>query len=144
MRVGLHLLWDLARFLPQQYTKVSKQAMSSGSAHCRWPRTAEHDTTNPSISIPASARAVLAAMAPAAMHPSIPSFSMIVTKISIVDFGKSSKRTDDSNACWICTPTDLSSASYTVACLSAGPWNLCELNSHEWVLSASCKRRGQI
>jgi hypothetical protein len=54
--------------------------------------------TSPNISIPASASAVLAAMEPAAMHPSSPSFSMIVIKISIVDFGSNSRRTEATTA----------------------------------------------
>ena len=74
-------------------------------------RTAEHDATRPSISIPASARAALAATEPAAMHPSMPSFAMTVMKTSIVDFGRSSSLTADANACWICTETTRSSAS---------------------------------
>jgi hypothetical protein len=74
--------------------------------------TAEHDITRPNISIPASARAVLAATEPDATHPSIPSLSMTMIKISIVDFGRSSSLTEESNAWWICTATDRSSASY--------------------------------
>lgn len=65
------------------------------------PRTAEHEATNPSISIPASANAALAATEPDAMHPSIPSFSMTVMNTSIVDLGRSSRRTADNKACWI-------------------------------------------
>lgn len=68
--------------------------------------------TRPSISTPASANAALAATEPDAMQPSIPSFSMMVRKISIVDFGRSSSRTAGSNACCICTARDLSSASF--------------------------------
>lgn len=60
--------------------------------------TAEHETTKPNISMPASANAALAAIDPAETHPSIPSFSMIVRKISMLDFGRSSNRTEDSNA----------------------------------------------
>lgn len=74
--------------------------------------TPEHDTTRPMMSIPASASAVLAAMEPAAMQPSIPSFSTIVRKISIVDFGNSSSRTDDTIAWCMATAIDLSSASW--------------------------------
>ena len=55
--------------------------------------TAAQDTTRPNISIPASARAVLAATVPVATQESIPSFSIIVRKTSIVDLGKSSRRT---------------------------------------------------
>ena len=62
-------------------------------------RTAEHDATSPSISIPACAKAALAATDPEAMHPSMPSFSMIVMNISMVDFGRSSSRTAEANAC---------------------------------------------
>jgi hypothetical protein len=61
-------------------------------------RTAEHDATSPSISIPASASAVLAANDPDAIQPSIPSFSMIVIKTSMVDFGNNSRRIDDTIA----------------------------------------------
>lgn len=60
--------------------------------------TAEQATTSPNISIPASARAVLAATEPDAMHPSIPSASIMTMKMSIVDFGSSSKRTEDKSA----------------------------------------------
>src|ERR1700722_1176228 len=60
--------------------------------------TAVHDITNPIISIPAYARAVLAATDPLATHPSTPSFSMTVMKTSIVDFGNNSSRTADTNA----------------------------------------------
>jgi hypothetical protein len=74
--------------------------------------TAEHDTTSPSISIPASASAVLAAIEPAATQPSIPSFSIILTNTSILDFGNSSRRTEASRACCICVAIDLSSASW--------------------------------
>ena len=73
--------------------------------------TPEQDITSPIKSIPASARAVLAAMDPAAMHPSIPSFSMIVRNISTVDFGISSSRTDATMALCIATAIDLSSVS---------------------------------
>ena len=76
------------------------------------PHTAEHDATSPSISIPASAKAALAATDPDAMHPSIPSFSMIVMKMSMVDFGRSSNLTAGARACCIWTATDLSSASW--------------------------------
>ena len=62
-------------------------------------RTAEHAMTRPSISIPASANAVLAATEPDAIQLSIPSFSIMVRKMSIVDFGRSSSRTAGSNAC---------------------------------------------
>ena len=55
--------------------------------------------TRPSISIPASANAVLAATEPDAIQLSIPSFSIMVRKMSIVDFGRSSSRTAGSNAC---------------------------------------------
>lgn len=60
--------------------------------------TAEHDITRPIISIPACVKAVLAAMDPAATHPSIPSVSMIVMNISIVAFGNVSNRTEDTSA----------------------------------------------
>lgn len=60
--------------------------------------TAEHDTTNPSISIPASASAVLTAMEAEAMTPSIPSASITVTKTSIVDLGSSSSLTEETIA----------------------------------------------
>ena len=63
------------------------------------------------MSMPASANAALAATEPAEMHPSSPSFSMMVTKTSIVDFGNNSSRTAESSACCICTPTERSSAS---------------------------------
>jgi hypothetical protein len=46
------------------------------------------------MSIPASASAVVAAIEPAATQPSIPSFSMMVRNISMVDFGSSSSRTE--------------------------------------------------
>jgi len=59
---------------------------------------AEHAETSPSISIPASASAVLAATDADAIHPSIPSFSMIVMKTSMVDFGNNSRRIDDTIA----------------------------------------------
>ena len=54
--------------------------------------TAAQDVTSPNISMPASARAVLAATVHVATQESIPSFSMIVKKTSIVDFGNSSRR----------------------------------------------------
>lgn len=60
--------------------------------------TVAHDMTRPIISMPASARAVLAATVPEAMHPSIPSASMMVRNISTVDFGTSSRRTDEASA----------------------------------------------
>jgi hypothetical protein len=74
--------------------------------------TAEQDVTSPSISIPASARAVLAATEPAAIQPSNPSFSMTVKKTSMVDLGSNSNRTDETSAWCIETAKDLSSASY--------------------------------
>ena len=60
--------------------------------------TPEHDTTRPIISIPASASAVLAAIEPAATQPSTPSFSTMMRKISTVDFGRSSSRTEETIA----------------------------------------------
>jgi hypothetical protein len=62
--------------------------------------------------MPASARAVLAAIDPEATHPSIPSVSTTVMKISIVDFGNNSNRTEDTSDWCIATAIDLSSASY--------------------------------
>lgn len=56
--------------------------------------TAEVDTTSPKTSIPASANAALAATDPDAMHPSIPSASMIVRKMSMVDLGSVSSLTE--------------------------------------------------
>lgn len=74
--------------------------------------TAEHDITRPSISIPASAKAVLAATTPEEMHPSILSVSITVIKTSTVDLGKSSNRTDGTRAWCMATAMDLSSASW--------------------------------
>lgn len=73
--------------------------------------TAAHDATRPSISIPASARAVLAATVPVATQESIPSFSMIVKKTSIVDLGNSSRRMLETRDWWIRTAIERSSAS---------------------------------
>ena len=70
------------------------------------------DATKPSISMPASASAVLAATAPAATQLSSPSFSSTVTKTSIVDFGKRSSRRDGSNDCSISEDIVRSSASW--------------------------------
>jgi len=87
--------------------------------------TAAHDVTSPIISIPASARAVLAATDPEATHPSIPSVSMTVIKISIVDFGNISNRTDEASDWCMATAMDLSSASYQLY-MSRSPSNGCE------------------
>ena len=61
-------------------------------------RTLAQDVTRPSISIPASARAVLAATDPEATQPSMPSFSKIVMKTSMHDFGSSSSLKDGTKA----------------------------------------------
>lgn len=55
---------------------------------------ADVPTTSPHISIPASARAALAAILAAATAEGSPSASRTVMNMSIVDFGKSSSRTD--------------------------------------------------
>lgn len=73
--------------------------------------TAEHATTRPSISMPASASAVLAAIDPEATQPSIPSLSITNRNTSIEDFGSNSSRTAGKSDCWMRTETDLSSAS---------------------------------
>lgn len=62
-------------------------------------RTTEHATTRPSISIPACASAVLAAMDPEETQPSIPSFSITKRYISIEDFGNNSNRTAGKRDC---------------------------------------------
>ena len=68
--------------------------------------------TRPNISIPAFARAVLAATVPVATQESIPSFSMIVRKTSMVDLGKSSRRTLGMRDWWMRTAIERSSASW--------------------------------
>lgn len=73
--------------------------------------TAAHEVTRPNISIPASASAVLAATEPAATLASTPSDSIITRKMSMVDLGRSSRRTEDSNAWCMATPIVRSSAS---------------------------------
>jgi hypothetical protein len=88
---------DRARFLtPSQPLRVIISMKSRFWTQSRL--TAEHDITKPITSIPAWAKAVLAAIDPAATHPSIPSVSIIVTKISMVAFGKVSNRTEDMSA----------------------------------------------
>lgn len=73
--------------------------------------TALHEVTKPKSSIPASASAVLAAIEPAAMLASKPSDSMMMMNMSMVDLGRSSRRTEESNAWWMATPIVRSSAS---------------------------------
>jgi len=73
--------------------------------------TAVHATTKPSISIPAFASAVLAAIEIEAIQASIPSASITITKMSMVDLGKSSSLTDDKRACCTAVAMDRSSAS---------------------------------
>jgi hypothetical protein len=86
------LPWDLTKLL---YQSKPVQICTSKAKHQEFERrTAEHDVTRPRISIPASARAVVAAMDPAATQPSMPSVSMTVRKMSTVDFGSVSRRTD--------------------------------------------------
>lgn len=63
-------------------------------AHSGRGLTVEVEITRPNTSIPASANAALAATDPDAMHPSIPSASMIVMKISMADLGRVSRRTE--------------------------------------------------
>jgi hypothetical protein len=62
-------------------------------------RTPAHDTTKPSISIPAFAREVDAAIVAAAMQLSMPSHSMTVMDMSMTDFGSKSSLTLGASAC---------------------------------------------
>jgi len=73
---------------------------------------AEHDVDKARSSMPASASAVLAAVAPAATHPSIPSFSRTVMKMSMEDFGKRSRRMEGRRDWVIRREIGRSSASY--------------------------------
>lgn len=61
--------------------------------------TAEQAVTWSTISIPASANAVLDAMMAAARHELVPSFSNTVIYTSIADLGNNSKRTAGASAC---------------------------------------------
>jgi hypothetical protein len=61
--------------------------------------TPAHDTTKPSISIPAFASEVDAATVAAATQLSIPSHSMTVMNMSTTDFGNKSRRTLGTSAC---------------------------------------------
>lgn len=100
--VGSRYIW----FLSTAWKNCQRTKVRHGSLP-----TAEHDVTSPNISIPASASAVLAAIDPDAMHPSIPSFSIMDIKTSMVDLGKSSRQTDDTMAWWTAIAMDRSSAS---------------------------------
>jgi len=80
--------------------RISVASSADGSNHRSSPTTPHaQEVTSPYISIPASARAVLAATEPEATQPSIPSFSMIVTKISIHDLGKRSSLREGRRDC---------------------------------------------
>lgn len=72
------------------------------------------------------------------MHPSIPSFSMIVMKMSIVDFGRSSNLTAGARACCIWTATDLSSASWEDCQTEQGEPTECATYAYRH--SSSCAR----
>ena len=118
---GSPLLWDLTKPpCPPKPAQTSKISVKTNSIN----RTTEHDTTRPITSILASARAVLAAIIPAATQPSIPSVSITVRKISMVAFGSDSSRTEVRMAWWIAIPIDLSSAS----CFNVWDDSISELN----------------
>lgn len=93
--------WHLAPSDPTKYLR-QWQPLSNKNLYNSYIKylllTIEHDVTSPIISIPASARAVLAATHPDAIQPSVPSASMTITKTSIIDLGNNSNRTAGANA----------------------------------------------
>lgn len=94
--VVLHLRWDQAIY---HFQSCTGGAVRDRNRCQRVQHTAEHDTTKPNMSMPASAKAALAATEPAEIQPSIPSFSIMVMNTSMVDFGNNSNRTAASRAC---------------------------------------------